>query len=483
MNRFQSQDLRQRFETAVFAVMAIAGSILMLFLNLAIAEFATDYTRHYWQEHTQTFADSVKYSLIMHAASGSEDIARHFTVDKTVLKASIYSNPQRVLASAGGNETCPSTQNPPISQGSFTDTPDFWCFYAPVIQDGKGIGYVELVVSKQELKAVLLHIRWISGLMVLAILVILYAAVTRFSSRFTRTMVELSSVLKNVSLGIPGQQVAFSGSADLAPMRDTFNDMLTRIESNERELEQKISEKTQALAKALESSEAANHYKSYIIAAVSHEMKTPLHAIGAYLELTAASLPPDACYDSIREFHRRGLLRVGELNDLICNILLHGKLNAKMVEAAFKPLAIEPLMLACAEKLAPSLERQQNRLKLSGEQLSVISDAELLTHVVTNMLSNACKFTSAGDITLSWWQTASDLLIQVSDTGCGIPESCYDKIFDSFWQVDMSSTRAYGGTGLGLAITKQCVDLLGGIITVRANGAQGSVFEVKIPNR
>lgn len=481
MNWPTSLDLRQRFDMTVFAVMAMAGGLLLLLLNGVVAQFATDYTDRYWQDYTHTFSNSVKYSVIMRSASGSQDIARNFAADKTVLKASIYTNQPQLLATAGKNVQC-QAQASPVTRAYYSETAHYWCFYAPVQQEINPIGHVELVVSKAELESVLQRIRWLSGVMVLAILVILYFVVQRFSSRFTLTMVELSAVLKNVAQGITGQRVTFSGHSDMAMMGATFNTMLAQIELNERELEQKIAEKTQALAQALENSEAANRYKSSIMATVSHEMKTPLHAIGAYLELTANSWPENDAYDASRDFHRRALIRVGDLNDLIGNILLHGKLNTHRVEAAQLPVAIEPLMQACAEKLAPGLDRNQNRLQFSGPALSVVSDADLLTHIINNILSNACKFTSAGEISLNWWMEASTLVIQVSDTGCGIPEACYDQIFESFWQVDMTSTRPYGGTGLGLAITKQCVELLKGEISVGANGDRGSVFTVKIPN-
>jgi signal transduction histidine kinase len=323
----------------------------------------------------------------------------------------------------------------------------------------------------------------VSGLIVGLILVVIYFVVRRFSGNFTEPMVEMVAVLNNVAQGIPGGRVSFSGAPDIVSMGDTFNEMLARIEINEQVLEQKIEDRTRELKTALDRSEAANDYKSHIIATVSHEMKTPLHAISAYLELIHNSLPEGADYELSRDFHRRAMIRTGELNELIGNILLHGKLNANKVDIVPASLTLQTLINECVEKITPILERNRNRIKLLGHTVSIVSDAEVVKHVINNLLSNACKFTREGNITANWWKEQAILVLQVSDTGCGIPRQFHQKIFDSFWQVDMSMTREYGGTGLGLAITKQFVDLLGGEISVSSVVGKGSVFTVRIPSQ
>lgn len=114
-------------------------------------------------------------------------------------------------------------------------------------------------------------------------------------------------------------------------MGETFNDMLSRIEMNERMLEQKIADRTSELKVALENSEAANQYKTQIVATVSHEMKTPLHIIQNCLATSLEALPETTENELMREFHQRALMRTADLNDLISNILLQGKLEAKSV--------------------------------------------------------------------------------------------------------------------------------------------------------
>jgi len=312
-------------------------------------------------------------------------------------------------------------------------------------------------------------------------LVLIYNVVRRFSGTFTQPLVDIIKVLESFARGNPGGRVAFSVSSELKEMGITFNDMLSRIEENERILEQKIADRTSELKVALDNSEAANQYKTQIVATVSHEMKTPLHIIQNCLAASLEALPDTAENELMREFHQRALMRTADLNDLINNILLQGKLEAKSVAVKLEPLHIMPIMQACADKISPYLGRKNNTLKLLGKECSIVSDSELLSHIVNNLLSNACKFTVDGEITLDWWMELSGLILQVADTGCGIPEQFHGKIFDSFWQVDMSMGRKYGGTGLGLTVTKQFVELLRGEISVASYEREGSVFIARIP--
>jgi signal transduction histidine kinase len=96
-------------------------------------------------------------------------------------------------------------------------------------------------------------------------------------------------------------------------------------------------------------------------------------------------------------------------------------------------------------------------------------------------LHNACKFTVDGEITIDWKIEEQIFIFKVADTGCGIPEEFQDKVFESFWQVDMGMGRKYGGTGLGLTVTKQFVELLRGEIRLDSKDSDGSVFTINIP--
>lgn len=488
-------DLRQRYNLTVLLTLAVAGFLLILGLYIAIKDYANDYTRHYWQDHAGIVANSVEYSVTLGAKDKSEAIANSFAADKNVLKVAVYTNQGGLLAATGSAVDCNASLHR-FTEPIFSETTKHWCFYAPIYQDAPAgefeqqlagaklltfLGHIELVVAKGELTTLLRQIMTVSGLIVLGFLVVVFVVLRRFSGSFTKPMVEMVKVLNNVAQGVQAGRVSFSGTPDIVSMGDTFNDMLSRIELNERVLEQKIADRTSELKVALERSEAANDYKSQIVATVSHEMIAPLHTIKNCLVASLDALPNNSDNTVLRQFHQRALVRSDELNDLINNILMHGKLAASSVKSTLLPLAIKPLMQACADKITPCLNRNRNTLRLLGSDNTILSDEMMLSHIINNLLSNACKFTVDGEITLSWRQEAQNWVIEVADTGCGIPEPFLDKIFDSFWQVDMSMTREYGGIGIGLTVTKQFVDQLGGFISVSSQVEKGSVFTVRIP--
>jgi hypothetical protein len=407
MNVLNQLDLRQRYNVIVFITLGVAGCLLIICLYFAIENYANAYTNHYWREHTGIFAHSVEYSVTLGAKTKSEAIANSFAADKNVLKAAIYNNQQILLAVAGKNVDCLANQ-PAFTWPFVVEASNHWCFYAPIYQDSPTggyeqksanttkslyLGYVELVVSKAELTTLLHQILAVSGLIVF---VFIFNFVKRFSGTFTQPLFDIIKVLDSFAHGNPGRRVSFSGSSELKAMGDTFNDMLSRIEMNERILEQKIADRTSELKVALANSEAANQYKTQIVATVSHEMKTPLHIIQNCLASSLEALPETTENKLMREFHQRALMRTADLNDLISNILLQGKLEAKNVTVKLSPLNILPLMQACSDKISPYLQRKNNTLKLLGKECSVVSDAELLSHIINNLLSNACKFTADG---------------------------------------------------------------------------------------
>lgn len=497
MKRLKQLNIRQRYHLIVLVTLAFAGSLLLASLNLVIKNYANGYTSRYWQDHTAIFAESAQFAVLMGAKSRTDAVVNAFAHDKNILKAAIYNQQHETLAETGKSNQCTRNQNA-FAKTFFLETENQWCFYAPIIQDQpegrleqqlaieqktKFLGYVELIVAKTEMNALLQRIMLISGIVVVTFLAVVFIVLRRSSGAFTLPIMEIINVMKQVANGQSGARVAFSSNREIVDMGESFNEVLSRIEANEKVMEQTIAERTQDLTVALEASQAANRYKSQIVATVSHEMKSPLHVIQNCLATSLAAFSDKPENALMRESYQRALQRTTELNDLINNILLHGKLEADSIDVKLQPLEVLPLMQACADRLEPFLNRQRNTLKLLGARCSIMTEAEFLTHIVNNLLHNACKFTTGGQITLDWQFENDQFEIIVSDTGCGIPEEFQDKIFESFWQVDMSMSRKFGGTGLGLTVTKQFVELLGGKILVESTDGKGCVFTVKFPNR
>jgi signal transduction histidine kinase len=236
-----------------------------------------------------------------------------------------------------------------------------------------------------------------------------------------------------------------------------------------------------ALAEARDAAVAANRVKDDFLAALSHEMRTPLTSIVGWTSvLTRAELPPDGVRQALASIERnaRGLTRM--VNDLVdVSAMLAGQLSLaqKIVDAG-------TVVREAVETIRPIASERRLHLgvEVSSESLSIRADPDRLLQCVLNLLSNAVKFTPAeGAITARVERRDRTVVIAVSDTGIGIPSEMLPRVFDRFWRASSRPTAA-GGLGLGLAITRQLVELHGGRVGVHSAGeGRGAVFTVELP--
>jgi signal transduction histidine kinase len=171
---------------------------------------------------------------------------------------------------------------------------------------------------------------------------------------------------------------------------------------------------------------------------------------------------------------------------LISDILDLSKIEAGRIEIFLEPVDADRMIDEVAETVQALVAENDNTLAVDVEPLGTIyTDQTKVRQIVINLLSNAAKFTSGGDIRLRARRSGvSDqewLELEVSDTGIGMSKEQAERVFDAFTQADASTTRRFGGTGLGLAITKRFCELLGGEIGVASEEGTGSTFSVRVP--
>jgi len=228
--------------------------------------------------------------------------------------------------------------------------------------------------------------------------------------------------------------------------------------------------------------EIASQHKSQFLANMSHELRTPLNAILGYTELIVDGIygeVPQKIRDVQERVQKSGRHLLGLINDVLdLSKIEAGQLSLSISDYSF-PDAVQSAV-AAVDSLA-----KEKGLKLTVEVDSRLpvgrGDERRVVQVLLNLVGNAIKFTESGEVGISVKKSDGAFLVSVSDTGPGIPENQYQKIFEEFQQIDNSSTRSKGGSGLGLAIARKIVEMHGGRIWVESTVGKGSTFSFSLP--
>ncbi|GFZ33994.1 histidine kinase [Clostridium zeae] len=249
--------------------------------------------------------------------------------------------------------------------------------------------------------------------------------------------------------------------------------------------------------------ELANKYKSEFLANMSHELRTPLNSILVLSKLLGEKKLNEPLTEKQLEYAKTINSSGKDLLNIINDILDISKVEAGKLDVSIEKVYIQDFAEQLQRSFAPIANEKQVKFDIQfGKQLPefINTDEQRLKQIVNNLLSNAFKFTSEGEVIINI-SSSSDLEgskvhqenqvpkeekhkyinISISDTGIGIPKDKQDIIFEAFKQADGSTSRKYGGTGLGLSISRQLAQLLGGAITLESEIGRGSNFKLIMP--
>lgn len=271
---------------------------------------------------------------------------------------------------------------------------------------------------------------------------------------------------------------------ELEVQRDRIAEQKAKIEKFAEDLEYKIQIRTEELLEAKENAVESDRLKSAFLANMSHEIRTPMNAIIGFSDLlssTTISEKEKSNYIGLIRTNSNSLLKL--LNDILdISIIESGKIylsTKKISVTKFMEHIFDQFQQEKSLKEKPRVELKLHNCTL--QNVLINTDAQRLNQILSNLIDNAIKYTSKGEIKISAYKKGENIMFKIKDSGIGIHPDNVDKIFDRFHKINDDDTNPYRGSGLGLAISKKLIELMGGEIWVESKPTVGSVFYISLP--
>jgi len=282
-------------------------------------------------------------------------------------------------------------------------------------------------------------------------------------------------------------QIMSSADSHISPEMNEGNTNLSPAEERVSEETRILKEENQRLKATVAKVQKESQAKSDFLANMSHELRTPLNAIIGYSELLEEVADDfklkDEMAPDLRKINSAGRHLLAIIND----ILDLSKIEAGKMELFPEKCTLSQLLEETINTIQPLADKNGNQLQIhqSATRDDFIVDEDRFRQVLINLFSNACKFTENGTITLDVLDKVINgvehYVFQVADTGIGMNPEQLNRLFQSFEQATVSTSKKYGGTGLGLVISRQLCNMMGGDIRVESEYGVGSTFTIEVP--
>lgn len=294
----------------------------------------------------------------------------------------------------------------------------------------------------------------------------------------TRALRNLQRGVERIGRGNLDYHIPIKNNDEISDLTHAFNDMSDKLRNAMAQVQQ-----------SKEKADQANRAKTNFLANMSHELRTPLNAIIGYSEMNIDFFADENELDqkqTISDLHH--ILDSGRhLLQLINDVLDLAKIESGNMTVFNETFSSIDLLKDIITTMRPLAEKNNNRIVIEAEDElpPLYSDSIKFRQIFINLLSNACKFTKDGDITIkAKLDNRQNLLVfEVQDTGIGMTPEQLDNIFEAFVQAEHSTSKNYGGTGLGLAICKEFIELMQGTLDVKSAPDVGTSFIVSLPQR
>lgn len=351
----------------------------------------------------------------------------------------------------------------------------------PMFRKGKRLGYV-LVAS--DLSPIAERTRkWIitSLFVTVAALMVAYLMTRRLQRAVVQPIVDLSEVMDRVrSSNNLSLRATARGRDEVGLLVDSFNEMLQIIENHNRDLEvlyRGLVEKSAEAEATAASLEVRNQHIKDLFGSAAHDLRQPLQAMAIFADTLRNKVTDPEQLSIVAKLKQA----MQNLSSLFNEILDVSRYEFDFNAAGTQPTSIKALLSKVYLEFEAMAAQKQLKLRFHTPDYKVIAHGALLERIIRNLLSNAIRYTDNGGVLLGCRRRGRHLVIEVWDTGRGIPEQKKEHIFSKFVQVNDSDREERGGFGLGLAIVKQFVDSLGYDLQVQSVVGRGTVFRLRVP--
>jgi len=461
---------------------------------------------------TENLARQSTLALLYGEGENAKDAARGALAFPDALNVYIYDTAFRLILHEGNNLEKEIIYFSPLMSSSalILDEEAHWRFRAPVysqtLQDAEAeflvqdrnakpelLGYADVVLSKDTLVDSTTSIFVVNSIIFFSLATVLLLVLRFMAKRITQPLNKLSTTMYNAESSVENAYADEKGPQEAKVIAHAFNQMIKAINERDKELknqnltlEKRVRNRTVELAEARDKAVEASKTKSRFLANMSHELRTPLNAIIGYSELLmedAVDKNNESSYGDLRKVHTAGV----HLLSLINNILDLSKIEAGKIDLYLEAFTVDAMISNVQSVIEPLAKKNNNSFQVDcPEDIgSMCSDETKIRQSLLNLISNACKFTKDGEVSLTVRphkvDTHEGISFQVSDQGIGMTENQVSNLFIEFTQADSSTTREYGGTGLGLTISKHFCEMMGGYICVTSVKDEGSVFTMFLP--
>lgn len=500
---------RLSIKSQAIAIMVAGIAVMVILLGLLTNYVVNQQSKTLMLKNAFQITEGLAQQAVFPILSGSEENAESAINQvlgfQPVITARLRVEHNKIfIEKSKNNHSLPIKTNQPKTTEIIDENSKFWLISTPVkviaeaesefdfndsSQSDETIGFAEVLYSKANLieaqEKITLIILMVGSISVFFLSIILYIGLVELFTPLN----DLATTMEKSEQAGEHKLAQINGAKEVRNMAISYNNMMHVLEQQEEsitkhrdQLEQEVEIRTKELVQARDSALTASRHKSEFMANMSHELRTPIQSIIGYGELITEELEVEGNFELIDDMDKV-TNNAQRLLNMINTLLDLAKIEAGKLDLNNASISLEKLLISLQDVISPIAAKNLNSFKIHNltNISQFITDKDKLEQTLINLLSNACKFTQQGEVSLTIYVGNDQITFDIEDTGIGLTPNQKKYIFEEFRQVDTGDSRKFGGTGLGLAISQRFVQLMDGRITVESEIDKGSVFSVVIP--